>query len=97
MTGNNLRMAVGFISGKLPQIQNVSSTFTGTGQVLMVIGVQAQIDRTDPAHPIYTEQIYNFSQCPSNYLNDGNRFVYEDFSHPEDISQAYCIPENVSL
>jgi phosphoribosylformylglycinamidine (FGAM) synthase-like amidotransferase family enzyme len=53
-TGINLRMAVGSISGRLPGIQNVSSTFTGSNQVLGVIGVQAQIDRTTPTHPIYT-------------------------------------------
>jgi hypothetical protein len=78
-TGQNFRAAVGFVSGVYPDIQNVSTVFEGANPVFTIFCAQAQIDRTDRANPIYTEQIYNLLKCPPNYLNDGNRFLYQGF------------------
>jgi hypothetical protein len=78
-TGQNFRAAIGFVDGTLPDLQNVSAQFEGTSPVFKIIGVQAQIDRTIRDSPIYTEQIYNLLKCPFNYLNDGNRFLYQGF------------------
>lgn len=59
-TGSNLRLAIGFLSGKFSGIQDVSSLAEGSNRVVRVIGVEAQINRTDRSHPVYSEQIYPF-------------------------------------
>jgi len=96
-TGQNFRIAVGFLSGKLPNVQNLSSFFQGSSQLLKIIGVQAQIDRTNRSNPVYSEQVYTFVPCPSNYLNDGNKFLDQNFGVQESIQMGYCVPDNLTI
>ena len=90
-------MAVTFVSGRLPKIQDVSSMFEGNNPNFRIIGVQAQINRTNRSTPVYSERTFTFKRCPSNYLNDGQKFLHEDFGVHPSIELGYCFPDNVTL
>lgn len=64
---------------------------------MKLILVEAQVNNTDRDNSVYSEVVHTLEKCPSDYLNDGKLFQYVPYSSNENISNAYCPPEGLSL
>lgn len=90
-------MAIAFTSGNTPGLQDVDQNVSGSTPIMKLILVEAQVNNTDRDNSVYSEVVHTLEKCPSDYLNDGKLFQYVPYSSNENISNAYCPPEGLSL